>query len=318
VSTAAISSRASRPSVEPRYAAVWIALVAVVLVGLAAAPSVVASDQVPILLRQAAPLGLLAIGQTVLIIARGFDLSVGGVVAMVNVLAANAFAADTPAFVVALALVLFGLAVGAVNGILIAVGRVPALVATLGMGFILSGATVIYTGGAASGKIPPGIRSLSGDRLLGLPFAVWIWLAVGLVVAALLRTTWLGRHLYARGQSPAAARLAGVRVVPLDVAAYVFSGGCAALGGLLLAGFVGTGTLGAGQDLLLGSLAAAVIGGATFEGGRGRVVGALGGATLLTVLGAILTGVGAGASGNYLVQGCVLLGAAALFRARAT
>jgi len=318
VSTAALSSRVPRSRVEPRYAAVWIALVVVVLVGLAAAPSVVAPDQVPILLRQAAPLGLLAIGQTVLIIARGFDLSVGGVVAMVNVLAANAFGADTPAFVVAVALVAFGLAIGAVNGILIAVGRVPALVATLGMGFILSGATVIYTGGAASGQIPAGIRSLSSDRLLGLPFAVWIWLAVGLVAAALLRTTWLGRHLYARGQSPAAARLAGVRVVPLDVAAYVFSGGCAALGGLLLAGFVGTGTLGAGQDLLLGSLAGAVIGGATFEGGRGRVVGAIGGATLLTVLGAILTGVGAGASGNYLVQGCVLLGAAALFRTRAT
>jgi ribose transport system permease protein len=318
VSTAALSSRVPRSPVEPRYVAVWIALVVVVLVGLAAAPSVVAPDQMPILLRQAAPLGLLAIGQTVLIIARGFDLSVGGVVAMVNVLAANAFAADTPALVVALALVMFGLAIGAVNGILIAVGRVPALVATLGMGFILSGATVIYTGGAASGQIPAGIRSLSSDRLLGLPFAVWIWLAVGLATAALLRTTWLGRHLYARGQSPAAARLAGVRVVPLDVAAYVFSGGCAALGGLLLAGFVGTGTLGAGQDLLLGSLAGAVIGGATFEGGRGRVVGAIGGATLLTVLGAILTGVGAGASGNFLVQGCVLLGAAALFRTRAT
>lgn len=307
-------AHAPRARIQPRYAAVWIALAIVVIVGLAVAPGVVAVHQVPILLRQAAPLGLLAIGQTVLIIARGFDLSVGGVVAMVNVLAANAFAADTPGVVVALAMITFGLAVGAINGILVALGRVPALVATLGMGFILSGATVIYTGGAASGRIPVGIRSLSSDRILGLPIAVWIWLGVGLGAAAVLRTTWLGRHLYARGQSPAAARLAGVRIVAIDVGAYIFSGGCAAVGGLLLAGFVGTGTLGAGQDLLLGSLAGAVIGGATFEGGRGRVIGALGGAALLTVLSALLTGVGAGASGNYLVQGCVLLGAAALFR----
>lgn len=318
MSTTTIPVRAPRTRPQGRYAAVWIALLAVVAVGLVAAPSVIAPDQVPILLRQAAPLGLLALGQTVLIVVRGFDLSVGGIVAMVNVLAANAFTADTPTVAVVLALILFGLAVGAVNGVLIALGRVPALVATLGMGFILTGATVIYTGGAASGKIPAGVRALSADRWLGVPIAVWIWLAIASAVAALLRFTWLSRHLYARGQSPAAARLAGVRVMAIDVGAYVFSGGCAAVGGLLLAGFVGTGTLGAGQDLLLGSLAGAVIGGATFEGGRGRAVGAIGGAALLTVLSALLTGVGAGASGNYLVQGCVLLGAAALFRTQTT
>jgi ribose transport system permease protein len=315
---AAIAPRAPRRLPEARYAAVWIALVAVIVAGLLLSPGVVSLDQFPVLLRQAAPHGMLAIGQTILIIARGFDLSVGGIVAMVNVVAAGSFAADAPGLTVALACLVLGAGIGAINGALIAFARVPALVATLGMGFILTGATVIYTGGAPSGKVPEAIRSLSSDRVLSLPIAVWIWLAIGLALAAALRTTWLGRHLYARGQSPVAARLAGARVSWLDFGAYVVSGLCAATGGLLLAGFVGTGTLGAGQDLLLASLAGAVIGGATFEGGRGRITGAMGGAFLLTVLSALLTGVGAGAAGNYVVQGGVLLGAAVLFRTRTT
>lgn len=305
-----------RPQVEMRYAAVWIALALTLVAGLIFSSGVVSWDQMPVLLRQAAPLGMLALGQTIVIIGRGFDLSVGGVVAFVNVVAAGGFTAGMPGVAVVVICLAIGAGIGAINGALIAWVRVPALVATLGMAFVLTGATLIYTGGQPSGRIPDSIRSLSVDRVLGIPLGVWIWIGIGLALTWALKRTWVGRHLYARGESPAAARLAGVRLRLVDLGAFTASGFLAAGGGLLLAGYVGTGTLGAGQDLLLGSLAAAVIGGATFEGGRGRLTGAIAGAFLLTVLTALLTGVGAGAEGALIVQGAVLLGAASLFRTK--
>lgn len=311
-------ARAQLPlgAVPLRSSAVWIVLACTFVVGFVVAPAVVAPDQVPVLLRQAAPLGMLALGQTVLILGRGFDLSVGGVVALVNVLAAGSFAQSSSALTVALLCLGVGAAVGAINGAGVAFAGVSPFVITLGMAFILTGAVFIYTGGAPSGQIPEAIRAVSSDRFLGISFSVYVWIGIGLLLAVLLRSTWLGRQVYARGLNPEAARLAGVRTTWLDFGSYVFCGVCAAIGGLLLAGFVGTGTLGAGQSLLLASIAAAVVGGTTFEGGRGGVIGSLGGAFLLTVVAALLTGAGIAKAGNLITQGAVLLLAAALFRTR--
>jgi ribose/xylose/arabinose/galactoside ABC-type transport system permease subunit len=279
-------------------------------------PAVVSPGQWPVLLRQAAPLGMLAIGQTVLILGRGFDLSVGGVVGLVNVLAAGGIAQTYGAGVVIALCLAVGLLVGFINGVIVGYGRVSPLVATLGSGFVLTGAMLIYTGGAPTGDIPEGIRVLSSGRALGLPWAVYIWLVTSLMFGMALRTTWAGRHVYAMGSSPDAATYAGVRVAWVQVGSHALSSLCAVIGGLLLAGFVGIGTLGAGQDLMLDSLAAAVVGGTILAGGVGGLSGTVGGVILLTVLSALLTGAGVGAAGNFLTQGLVLLGAAAMFRQR--
>ncbi len=297
-----------------RRTAVWIALLATLAAMLIVRPALLAPEQWPILLRQAAPLGLLAVGQTVLLIGRGFDLSVGGVVGFVNVLAASSIAQTFGAGGVILLCLLFGLATGLLNGVMVAQGRISPLVATLGTGFILTGAMLIYTGGAPTGNIPEGIRILSRARFLGMPYAVYIWLLVSLVVGIALRRTWFGRYVYAVGSSPDASVYSGVRVGAIQIGSYMLSGFCAALGGLLLAGFVGIGTLGVGQDLVLNSLAAAVIGGTLLRGGVGGISGTVGGVILLTALSALLTGAGAGAAGSLLTQGLVLLGAAILFR----
>lgn len=301
-----------------RQSAVWIALAVTVLVAVAVAPAVVSPAHWPLLLRQAAPLGLLALGQTVLVLGRGFDLSVGGVVGFVNVLAAGPLARQAGTTGVVLACLAVGVIVGAFNGAVVAWGRVSPLVATLGTGFVLTGAMLIYTGGAPTGDVPAGIRALSSDRLLGLPWAVYLWLAASLAVGLLLRYSWPGRWVYAVGTNPDAARLAGVKVDWVQFGSYVLSSVCAVLGGLLVAGFVGTGTLGAGQELLMGSLAATVVGGTLLVGGKGGVSGTVGGAILLTVLSALLTGAGAGKAGNLLTQGLVIIAAAAVFRRRRT
>lgn len=317
ITSAIIGGKSLPARLNLRVTAVWIALVIALIAALIIEPTVVAPRQWPVLLRQAAPLGMLAIGQTVLLLGRGFDLSVGGLVGLVNVLAAGGIAQTYDAGVIIGLCLVVGLIVGLANGLIVGYGHVSPLIATLGMGFVLTGAMLIYTGGAPTGDIPEGIRALSRGGVLGLSWAVYIWLAISLLIGSGLRRTWLGRHVYAIGSSPDAASNAGVRVPWVQVGSHVVSSLCAATGGLLLAGFVGIGTLGAGQDLMFDSLAATVVGGTLLVGGIGGMSGTIGGVILLTILSALLTGAGVGAAATFLTQGVVLLGAAAMFRQRA-
>jgi ribose/xylose/arabinose/galactoside ABC-type transport system permease subunit len=294
----------------------WLAVLVAIAVGYMLDPDLVAPGQLAVIARQAAPLGLLAVGQTIVILARGFDLSMGGLVAFTTVLAANLFGGEGEATLVIAICLAVGAIVGAINAAGVVLGRVSPLIMTLGMAFILSGAALVFTGGAPTGKVPDAIQAISATRWLGLSLSVWIWAAVALGAIAALRGTRWGRSLYAFGANPEAARLSGVPVRWVECSAYVISGLCAAGGGLLLAGFVGSGSLGAGQDLLLQSVAAVVIGGTTFEGGKGGVLGSIAGAFFLTLISAILTGLGVAKFGNLITQGLVLAGAAALFRRR--
>ncbi|MGC4153228.1 MAG: ABC transporter permease [Propionicimonas sp.] len=296
----------------------WIALAVVVAIVAVIAGPVVAPARWPFLLRQAAPVGLLAIGQTVLIIGRGFDLSVGGLVGLVNVLAASAFAREIGGGNVMVIVLVVGALVGACNGLLVAWGKLSPLVVTLGMGFVLTGVMLVVSGGAPSGEVPAAIRTLALPGLLGLSWGTWIWIVMSLVVGLALAKTWPGRWVYAIGANPEAARLTGISLEWTRFWSYTLSGFCAALGGLLLAGFVGVGSLGAGQDLLMSSLAATVVGGTLLAGGRGGLLGTFGGAILLAVLAASLTALGAGTAGNQVIQGTVILAAAAAYRRKHT
>lgn len=297
-----------------RHKAVWVVLVATYLVGLSVSANVVAPGRWADLLRLATPLACLALGQTILVIGRNLDLSVGGVVGLVNVIAAGVLAQQSSPVVLILMCLAVGVAVGLINGLGVALVGVSPFIMTLGTSFMLTGAALVISGGAPSGQLPQAIRMLSQGSWLGLAPAVWLTAALFLVVAVVLKFTWIGRKLYARGINPSAARLSGVSLARVDVISYIFSGFCAAVGGLFLAGAVGQGSLGAGEDLLLNSLAAVIVGGTTFVGGKGGVGGTLGGALLFTVLAAVLTAAGLGAGGLSIASGVVLLAAASLFR----
>lgn len=312
---AALKNSIGRPNLA--QSAVWITLAVVVVVGFFVAPMIVEITHWPVLLRQAAPLGLLAIGQTVLVLGRGFDLSVGGVVGMVSVIAAGTFAQRNDPLVTVALCIGVGIVVGVVNGAIVAWGRLSPLIVTLGTGFVLSGAMLIYTGGAPTGSVPAAIRVIASGGLFGISWGTYLWIFAAIICALVLKFTWMGRWVYALGSSPDAARLAGVHTEWVRFFSHVFASLCAAVGGLLLAGFVGVGSLGAGQDLVLNSLAATIVGGTMLIGGRGGVSGTVGGAILLTVITALLTGAGIGKSGELLTQGIVIVGAAALFRRRA-
>jgi ribose/xylose/arabinose/galactoside ABC-type transport system permease subunit len=228
-------------------------------------------------------LGLLVVGQTFVIISGGIDLSVGSLVALGGVLAAQASGRGV---VVAL---LFPIAVcgavGLLNGVLVAKGRLAPFIVTLasllgvrGWALLKSGAVTLPVPGS------PALESLGRGEVLGIPAPVWIMLAAFAVGGLVLNRTRYGEALFAVGGGDAAARLAGVDVDRVKIVAYVISGALAGLSGALLAGFLNAGQPLVGAQFELYAIAAVVVGGTLLTGGAGSMAGSLAGLLLFGVL----------------------------------
>lgn len=294
---------------------VYIALLALVIVLGVFSFRSIAPSNLANLVRQGGPLGLAAIGQTLVLISGGLDLSVGSTVILADVMAAQMIN-GRPEMVIPVTLLVLavGALIGLANGLLITRFGVTPFIATLGMNFIVYGAALVYSGGAPRGSIPPNMRFWGNGFIFGyIPAGAVVWIAVTIVMAFLLRRTDFGRRLMATGANPRAAHLAGVRVRWVQMMAYVASGFMAAAAGLLLVAFVGMGTLEIGTDFLLGSIAASVIGGTSFEGGRGTIWGTFGGVLFLMVLYSILTVLALPTSGRRVIEGLIILIAISLY-----
>ena len=184
----------------------------------------------------------------------------------------------------------FGLVVGLVNGAGTAVLRVPSMIFTLGMDTVLRGVTVAQTGGfAPQDQATPLMLALAKDRILGIPVALYVWAAVSVLIAFLLARTAFGRALYAIGTRERAAYLSGIRTRPVIIGAFVASSLCAALAGVMLAGYSAKAYQGMGNAYLLPAIAAVVLGGTNVLGGSGRYVGTLIGVILIVLLNSVLS-----------------------------
>lgn len=298
-----------------RLPKVYIALLLLVIIlGMLSVRSIMPSNLLS-MIRQGGPLGLAAIGQTFVLISGGLDLSVGSVVILTDVMAAQMInGRPEMALPVSLFVLAIGAGIGLANGILITRFNVTPFIATLGMNFIVYGAALVYSGGAPRGSIPANMRFWGNGFFFGvIPSGAVVWVVITIIVALLLTRTEFGRRLIATGANPAAAYLAGVDVKQIQLSAYVFSGFMAAAAGLLLVAFVGVGTLEIGTDFLLGSIAAAVIGGTPFEGGRGTIWGTFGGVLFLMVLYSILTVLALPTSGRRIAEGLIILIAISIY-----
>jgi ribose/xylose/arabinose/galactoside ABC-type transport system permease subunit len=267
------------------------------------------------LIRQGGPLALVAIGQTMVMISGGLDLSVGSVVILSDVMAAQMISGQEDRVIPVVLLVLgIGALIGLANGVLVVLLNVTPFIATLGMNFIVFGAALLYSGGAPRGDIPPNMRFWGNGFIADvIPAAAIVLLIVALFTWFLLSRTTFGRRLTAIGANRRAAYLSGVGVRGVTLLAYGFSGLLASAGGLLLVAFVGVGTLEVGTDFLLGSIAAAVIGGTPFEGGKGTVGGTIAGVLFLMVLYSVLTALALPVSGRRIAEGLIILVAVALY-----
>ena len=295
----------------------WAILLALVVISTLISSGFLTTTNLVNILRQAAPLMIVALGQTLVILVGGIDVSVGALIATTTVIGGSLMR-DSDAMILPTVLVVIGVGVvvGLVHYLFIVRIGTDALVTTLGTMLILSGLNLIYTGGAPRSNVTVLFRKLSDGRLLGIPMIVIVALFVAGVLAFGLRRSTFGRRLYAVGSNREAARLAGIRTHRVEGRAYVACSVLAVVAGLALLARIGTGDTAAGTGMELDSIAAVLIGGTAFGGGRGRAEGTVAGVLILTVLFNIFNLMGISRFAHLIVKGVVVIIGVALYSTR--
>lgn len=292
---------------------VW-GTVGLVAVSAVFTPQVLSGSSLNGMLPLAAVLSIAALGQTLVIQQRGFDLSIPGAMTLSAVVVTRVAGGDDGQLLTAVLLALAaGVAVGVTNAALVSWVGVTPLVATLGVNALASGAVRSYSGGVPT-NAAPGLNDFALGSVAGVPNTVIVAIVLAAAVATFIGRSTGGRRFVASGENPRAARAAGVRVNRYVFAAYVISGFLAAVAGILLAGFLRTPSIDLGQPYLLSTIAAVVLGGTLLTGGRGRPIGTVIGALFLTLLVQFVITLGAPTSVQFIVQAVVIGVAVAIQR----
>jgi rhamnose transport system permease protein len=301
-----------------RELSLLLALAALILVTTLHNTRFLSGQSVTDLLLGCTLLVILAVGQTLVIVTRNVDLSVGSVLGLVAFATGELFLAapGTPWPVAVLLGTALGAVCGAVNGGLIAAARVPALVITLGTLYAFRGVDHYWAAGRQinAADMPREFLRLGNQTVLGVPLLFLTAVAVVAVAGFYLRSYRSGRELYAIGSEPAAARLSGIPVGRRVFAVFVANGALAGLAGVLYAARFGTLDAAAGTGLELQVVAAAVVGGVAIFGGSGSVYGAALGAVLLTTIGSSLAVLRIDPFWQQAVVGALILAAIGLDR----
>lgn len=272
------------------------------------------------LLHVATGLGLVAVGQTLVIIGGSLDLSVAYVVSLSTLVAAQAMNGDDGVLLPAIGLTLaVSAAIGLLNGLLVTKARINAFIATVGVGLLLKGYLDNGYDGPAGKTAPALVQSLGYQRLGPVPVSFLLLLAVAAAAWLVLARTRFGHHLMAVGGDPEVARLSGVRNGRVLVAAHVLCSLCAGVAGIYLASRLGSGAPRVGTEGLydLESIAAVVLGGTALAGGRGGVLGTLGGVLLLASIDAIFNQLEVDAFFKQVIRGVIIIAAVAIYARRA-
>lgn len=262
---------------------------------------------------EGAVIGLVALGQTVVIIGGGIDLSIPWMLNSAAILMTVFTRGQDSEMVWAIPLVLLiAAAVGLINGSAVAFLEITPIIMTLAMNAILLGIMAGVASGGLSigyqhGAPPPIILGLARNRIVGLPAVVWVWGAFIVLASVILSFSGFGRRLYAIGNNPTAALYSGINVRRVRMLTYVLSAVMSAVAGIILAGKFGRAYLGMGEPFLFGSVAAVVVGGASILGGGGHYLGTVAGALILTVLTSLLPIFKLPGAAQNIVYGLVVL-----------
>lgn len=298
-----------------RVGAVWFVVILLYVVSGLFSPGMFQVSQILNILQVAAFLGVIATGQTLALLTGGIDLSVAGMVTMANIVSTSVMAGRDGNMGAAVATcIVLAVTVGLINGLMITIIRVAPLIATLGMNSILFGAALVYTRGAPHGSISPGFAIFGQGHLMVFPISTVCWLTVALTIAWVTRQTVFGQQLFAVGANPTAARMMGIPIRRIVIVAYVLSSVMAVLGGLLLTSYIGSPSLGIGDQFLLSSIAATIVGGTALTGGMGSVIGTIGGTLFITELNSFTTIVRVSTGTQFVLQGAVIALSVLLYR----
>jgi ribose transport system permease protein len=303
-----VRTRMPRSYVRPLEVAVPFALVGVALfAGWLTTSNFLSPNHLSSLGQTAAYLGIIAIGETIVILLGGIDLSLPYTINLAAILIAG-FQADGKSSTVDILLVLLvGAGIGLANGVAVAFLDISPLVMTLGMNSILQGVSLIYSGGSPVGQAPPFITTISTGWWHQIPYVALLWLGLTIVVTLVLVFTTFGRGIYGIGANRRASALSGLPVRRNLVAGYVLSALAATVGGMLLVGYSGQAYLGQGDEYLLPAIAVVVIGGTSIFGGKGSYVQTVAGVLLITVITSILVTVNVDQSGRDILYGTIIL-----------
>ena len=334
--TATSATATADPARSPQIAALLIrlraliALLVVLAFFSAMAPNFMSVSNLLILAKHIAIIAILGIGMTFVVLTGGIDLSVGSIAGLSGMVAGalilygitfaplGVVAFPSVPLVVAMTVGL-GALIGLVNGTLVSRFSVAPFIATLGMLYVARGAALLLSDGATFPNLVgiaelgnQGFQFLGAGRLLGLPMPVLLLAAIAVGAALVAGRTPFGRRIYAIGGSERAAFLSGVRVKRVKTGAYVISGACAALVGLIVASDLVSSHPASGSTFELSAIAAVVLGGASLAGGRGTVGGTLIGACVIGVLGDGMVMMGVSEFWQMVIKGAVIVAAVML------
>lgn len=250
---------------------------------------------------------LLAIGQMFVILTAGIDLSVGSMAGLTGAIAAGVTILTGSVFWGFLAGLAVGSGLGAVNGIIVALAKVPAFIATLATMSAIAGITLIYTQGQPIWNLPKEFTFAGQGEIGDIPFPIILMAVVFIIAWIILTFTKYGRHVYAVGGNIRASRAAGIKIKSVLISVYTISGFLAALGGIVLASRLGTAEPTAGTGYELDAIAAVVLGGTSLFGGEGWIVGTIVGAYIIGVLNNGMTIMNISPYYQEVVKGVVIL-----------
>lgn len=256
-------------------------------------------------------LAIASIGQTLVVIIGGIDLSIPFLIGFANVVTAQLYGQGMNFALVCLIVLGIACLVGALNGLISAALKLHPLIVTLGIGTIVQGSVLLWTGGFPSGSAPPALSefvSIGGSvGVLPVPWLVPCFVVLAALMVVVLSRTSYGRRIFALGSNPRAAPLALINPLAMWMVTFAVSAAFAAVTGILLLGFTGSAYGDVGQPYLFQTIAAVVIGGTALVGGRGSYVGTVAGALVLTEINTLLIGLGLQPSIVQAVLGAVII-----------
>jgi len=261
------------------------ALIVVCVLLAIAAPKFLSSYNLGIVIRQVSFVAIVAMGQTMVLLTGGIDLSVGSIAGFTAIIGANVMAhLPVDPYFAAVFAILLGFLIGAVSGFFIAYVKINAFIVTLGMGEICAGLNLVITRGYPILGIPTSFNFLGQGMIGPVPFPVILMLLLMCGFTFILTSTPYGRNIYVIGDNENAARLAGIQVARVKMSVYAISGVLSALAGMIFVSRVNAGQPTVGPSWLMPSITAAIIGGTTLSGGEGTIIGSIIGAVFMGVL----------------------------------
>jgi ribose transport system permease protein len=271
-------------------------------------PSFGSVQQIAAILTTSIFLVVASYGQGLVILLGGIDLSIGVVMSIAGMMIAGLTNGSNEALTWALPVTLVScIAIGLLNGLGVAFLKIPPFIMTLAVGTAFFGVALGITAGSSQRTVAPALQVLMSAQIGGIPIPI-VLIGCFLVAGSLLQSrTTEGRKLYAIGSSLAAARVVGLPIEALTIAAYGISGLCAGIAGLLLAGYSSSATLDMGDPFLMPTIAAVVIGGACVTGGRGLYFGTFAGAIFLSALSTIITVLSLSQGWRNIIQGGIII-----------